>query len=683
MARATSSGWGEIPGVTTSEGRPQIPRDPAQVVDLLADILALARSEPLDLPALVHRLRERHGLDRSRLGSLVSWLASSHVARFGEAGVLDVHPGTSLQDVAFRLGAWAGVQDVPADQVDGLQKWVHELMRLATSHERALTRASADPSVARSWLGEHAPPELPEDLDDPPHTARLRALLAHLDAALLERATHVRAVLLALLAGQHALLLGPPGTAKSLLARSLCAGIDGATYFEYLLSRFTHPDELFGPVSIPGLKDEDYRRLTEGFLPQAHVAFLDEVFKANSAILNSLLTLVNERVFHHGRHRDPSPLLGLVGASNELPEPDAGLDALYDRFLVRLAVPPLGQPESFLAVATGSLGMAEVPQEQRLHMDEIADIRQRARDVELGEGVPEALTALWRQARSSAWPVSDRRWRQAVGLLKVAVASDGRALVQPIDLLLLEPCLAWDPAETPAVRAALLAHLQPASAPAHDLAAQWTLLWSDRVAPTPEDPVPPGDPPADWRGRLERRRKALDRFLVHHEQAVQRLGLARQELEALGERHLWLPEMPIELLEPHLEAARELTAWLRRAERHAARLRSVDALIDTILGYLALEDRVRPEHMDMVLGIGEGHAVGLAYRQWRRVPGPYEGPTTVYLDEETFMDWLDGTRSTTSILAGVGSRERQRLIGALPVLHDALAPRRIPDPGDA
>jgi MoxR-like ATPase len=674
--------WGDIPGVTERDGRPWLPRDPALVVDALATLLAEARAGRRTHPELVEAVRGRRGGDRARLGGLVAWVAESRVARWREDGTLDIHPGTHLQDLAFRLGAAVGPEEAPPEHLEALKRWVHEVMRHATAHPQALTRHDADPEACRAWLAAGGPALGPDhDVPPPgPRTRKIRRILEHLDGALLERGTHLRAVFLALLAGQHALLLGPPGTAKSLLARALCAAVDGADYFEYLLSRFTHPDELFGPVSIPGLKDEDYRRLTEGFLPRAHVAFLDEIFKANSSILNSLLTLVNERVFHHGRHRDPAPLLGLVGASNELPAEGEGLEALYDRFLVRLSVPPLGGEAAFLAVATGELDPPELDPADRLTLDEIGALRADARAVGLGADVRQALADLWRHAREAGWQVSDRRWRQAVDLLKVGAAADGRDRVDPLDLLLLEPCLVADPVEAPEVRAAILDHLQPSAAPTHDLHAQWTLLWSDRVAPTPDDPVPPGDPPARWPHRLDRRRAAVDRFLEHHARAVERLGREREALEALGDRHLWLVEMPTELLEPHLAAARDLAAWLRRAERYRSRIQSPEAVIRDVVGWLSTEDRLRPEHMDAVLRLGPDEAVGLAYRQWRRLPAPYDGPCTVHLDATTVLDWLDGHADPSVFLAGVVGRDRQRLAMALEPLHQALAPRLLPAP---
>lgn len=679
----------DLQGITHDGVAGRLPAEPTAIIEALAGCLTQLRSGPVDKDALVTRTHTAVRGDRGRLQGLVDWLTQTRVARLDADGQVSIHPGTHLQDLAYRLAAWAGQggfqrgQSLPREQARQLERWTHDLLKAATAHPDALRRGSSDLSLARAWVEADWPQLDPSDDDPPvdtdPLTEKLRAILHRLDGALLERRVHVRAVLLALLAGQHALLLGPPGTAKSLLARTLCGAFEDARYFEYLLSRFTHPDELFGPVSIPGLKQEDYRRLTEGFLPDAHVAFLDEVFKANSAILNSLLTLINERVFHHGRHRDPSPLLGLVGASNELPASEAGLEALYDRFLVRLAVPPIGDPSHFLRVATRDLEAAEIPPEARITLAEIEALRLRARSVTLGEDVRAALAGLWATAREQAWPISDRRWGQAVQLLQVAAAADGRNQVSPVDLLLLEPCLAWDPTEAPAVRQALLAHLRPASAPEHDLDVQWGLLWFDRVGPTPEDPLPPGDPPMRWRERLPRRRQALERFIVHHERALAGLSSDRLQLEFSADDHLWLDRLPPALLEPHLEAARDLARWLQRAEAYGAQLADPDAAVGAILGYLPTEDRVRAEHMDLVIQIGDA-GVGHAYRQWRRLPQPVDVPGAVAISAETFLDWLDGTIPHSRLLHGTDLKRRRALEHSLPVLHESLVRHRLPEP---
>ena len=151
---------------------------------------------------------------------------------------------------------------------------------------------------------------------DSPTSIRTKVLksVARLQLGLLERDMEVRLMLLAALCGEHLLLLGPPGTAKSELSRRL-SSLTGGQYFERLLTRFSVPEELFGPLSIKGLERDEYSRKTEGYLPTAEVAFIDEIFKANSAILNALLTLLNERLFDNGTDRLPVPLLCLVGAS--------------------------------------------------------------------------------------------------------------------------------------------------------------------------------------------------------------------------------------------------------------------------------------------------------------------------------------------------------------------------------
>jgi MoxR-like ATPase len=165
---------------------------------------------------------------------------------------------------------------------------------------------------------------------------KLRAAIEAMQTGLVERDTEVRLLLLAALAQEHVLYIGPPGTAKSEIGRRMSRLISGP-YFERLLTRFSVPEELFGPLSMRALEADQYVRQTRGYLPEAEVAFIDEIFKANSAILNTLLTILNERLFDNGSSRSGVPLLSLVGASNELPESEE-LDALYDRFLVRRSV---------------------------------------------------------------------------------------------------------------------------------------------------------------------------------------------------------------------------------------------------------------------------------------------------------------------------------------------------------
>jgi MoxR-like ATPase len=292
----------------------------------------------------------------------------------------------------------------------------------------------------------------PDDDRPEPFSAALGPALARLTRGLVGRDEQARCLLLAALCGEHVLLIGPPGTAKSELARRL-RELSGGRYFERLLTRFTVPEELFGPLSLAALDEGRYLREIDGYLPTATVAFLDEVFKANSAILNALLTLLNERAFDQGAERIAVPLATLVAASNEVPGDDS-LRAFLDRFLFRcsvdpvtdarfeallrsadLAAPPVGAglADGVDAAASGALAPAR-----------LAALRSAADAVVLPASVVQALAALRVVLQEAAIEVSDRRWVQAVRALRVAAASHGRSQVAEVDLWLLRWLLAAD-----------------------------------------------------------------------------------------------------------------------------------------------------------------------------------------------------------------------------------------------
>ncbi|PNW74318.1 hypothetical protein CHLRE_13g603225v5 [Chlamydomonas reinhardtii] len=282
---------------------------------------------------------------------------------------------------------------------------------------------------------------------------KLRNAIGVMQEGLVERDAEVRLLLLAAMAGEHILLIGPPGTAKSEVGRRLNALIDG-TYFERLLTRFSVPEELFGPLSMRALEEDQYIRQVDGYLPTAEVAFIDEIFKANSAILNTLLTLINERLFDNGNKRVPVPLISMVGASNELPESEE-LDALYDRFLVRRQVrqvSPAGVAQ-MLTYYSGSEGSASaaaqraaaIPQSMLLTRGDIDSCKAAAlRSVRVPGSVIQMVTDLRTYLQEKIEPpvyVSDRRLVKSIQLLQVAAYCNGRESVTEYDCLLLEHVL--------------------------------------------------------------------------------------------------------------------------------------------------------------------------------------------------------------------------------------------------
>jgi len=275
----------------------------------------------------------------------------------------------------------------------------------------------------------------------------LRSMREELQQLFLERAEVIDGALTALLSGHHVLIIGPPGTAKSMLADELCRRLEGATYFQWLLTKFTTPEELFGAVSLSALERDEYRRVTTLKLPEAHIAFLDEVFKANSSILNAVLTLMNERRFHNGRAVEAVPLIALFGASNELPEDDE-LQALYDRFLLRFVVSYIDEDFRFLKML-----QARPPATRRgLSLETLRAAQAESASVVVPDALYRLLADLRRELGGAQLVSSDRRYRQALDVLRAHAYLDGRDRVVEEDLFFLEHVLWREPTERAEVR---------------------------------------------------------------------------------------------------------------------------------------------------------------------------------------------------------------------------------------
>jgi MoxR-like ATPase len=273
---------------------------------------------------------------------------------------------------------------------------------------------------------------------------KLKKIRNELKSRYFERDDVIDGAFCALLTGSHLLLIGPPGTAKSQLANDVCRKIKGARYFQWLLTKFTTPEELFGAVSLRGLENDEYRRVTAGKLPEAHIAFLDEVFKASSPILNTLLTIMNERIFYNGTESIRIPLISLFGASNELPSEEDELEALYDRFLLRYVVDYIKEDFRFLKMLNTENDTSE---EGVITSEELDACRAEAARVKIPSNILKLISRIRKELGKKGITPSDRRYKQSVSLLKSKAYLEERSEVSEDDLRFLENILWREPGE--------------------------------------------------------------------------------------------------------------------------------------------------------------------------------------------------------------------------------------------
>ena len=312
---------------------------------------------------------------------------------------------------------------------------------------------------------------------------RFKQLLGEMNRGIYEKETEISLSLLAALAGESIILLGPPGVAKSMVARQLKTAFREAQSFEYLMSRFSTPDEIFGPVSIQKLKTSDtYERAVEGYLPTADVVFLDEIWKAGPAIQNTLLTVINEKIFRNGKREMHLPLKLFVAASNELPAKGEGLEALWDRFVIRIESRPIKLEKNFramlLEVKSEEQRTSEVKSEERgvkeqssaaegkansnaITAEEYAGWTERIDKIGVKIEVLDAISAIRKSLRAVNVDeaaerrniyVSDRRWKNIVRLLRTSAFMQDREEVDICDLLPIYHCLWQEPEERDAIR---------------------------------------------------------------------------------------------------------------------------------------------------------------------------------------------------------------------------------------
>ena len=340
---------------------------------------------------------------------------------------------------------------------------------------------------------------------------RFKLLLQEMNRGIYEKNTEISLSLLAALAGESVILLGPPGVAKSMVARQLKTAFKDARSFEYLMSRFSTPDEIFGPVSIQKLKTSDtYERAVEGYLPTADVVFLDEIWKAGPAIQNTLLTVINEKIFRNGNREMHLPLKLLVAASNELPAKGEGLEALWDRFVIRIESRPIKLEKNFRAMlleaptdflgptdftdstdSSGSMGKSGFTDsadfsgsmgksgftdsadfsdstdfsDLKITAEEYAEWAEKICKIGVKEEVLDAISAIRKSLRAVNVDeaaerrniyVSDRRWKNIVRLLRTSAFMQDREEVDICDLLPIYHCLWQEPEERDAIRSIVI-----------------------------------------------------------------------------------------------------------------------------------------------------------------------------------------------------------------------------------
>ncbi|MBF0502820.1 MAG: AAA family ATPase [Candidatus Riflebacteria bacterium] len=288
---------------------------------------------------------------------------------------------------------------------------------------------------------------------------QIKSLLIELNQGVLEKEKVIALSLLSALSGESIFLLGLPGVAKSLIARRLkFAFQDEKQPFEYLMNRFSTPDEIFGPVSISKLKTDDkYERIVKNYLPDASVVFLDEIWKAGPSIQNALLTVLNEKKFRNGETEISIPMKALISASNELPAEGEGLGALWDRFLVRYVVKGVEDRTKFNDMISKPLKSYDdnVPAHLKISDAQYKSIHECIDKVEIPENVFKVIHAIRckiqarndsEENRGNYLYVSDRRWRKIVRLLRTSALLNDRNAVDLMDCMLLPHCL-WDKPE--------------------------------------------------------------------------------------------------------------------------------------------------------------------------------------------------------------------------------------------
>lgn len=281
-------------------------------------------------------------------------------------------------------------------------------------------------------------------------TERLEELTKQLQQNVYEKQEIFNLAMLAMLSGESIFLLGKPGIAKSLVSRRLKHAFKNGTIFEYLMNRFSTPEEIFGPISIEDLQRGVYKRLIDRYLPTAEIVFLDEIWKAGPSIQNTLLTIINEKIFRNAGIDVKVPMKLLISASNELPAEGQGLEALYDRFIIRYIGHGLKDEINFNDMIAGVTELDVIVDEALQITHEEYDVwRKEVNKIKITQSTFDFI-ARFRKAMYLAtdgeYYISDRRWKKIAHLMKASAFYNGRDTVDKADWLVIPYCI-WDDEE--------------------------------------------------------------------------------------------------------------------------------------------------------------------------------------------------------------------------------------------
>lgn len=255
--------------------------------------------------------------------------------------------------------------------------------------------------------------------------------------------------------------------AKTAVAECLAKQLDGV-FFSRLLTKVSSPEELFGPLSLKALENDQYKRVTAGKLPEADIAVVDEVFKCNSAVLNTLLPILNERVyFDDSSTPKPIPLQVLVGLSNELPDGGTSgeLAALWDRFDLRYTVEYINDERNF----TGMLNLSGVKPRTTISLQELTTAQQQAEQINITDDTVNVLVRLWKELRSQGFIISDRRFRNCLRFLKAHAWLEGRKVVSDDDIAILSNMLWTEPEQVKQIKKIVQGFANPLAVKANEI----------------------------------------------------------------------------------------------------------------------------------------------------------------------------------------------------------------------